>query len=478
MPTQKKIKVKVKKQTDDDIRISLYDPLQIDVGWRARSDMGDLDELCDSIKECGQLQPILVSKNGNKKPLLIAGYRRMQACKKLGIKVRAEIVIPKDTHFELKRQLHENFKRKDFDPLEAAAGLERLKKLYESEHPETKRGAPGRKAAKSPSEPLIAESAKLKAPRFTIVASKEMGCSERRVQELLAINSLPKKYKKEIEQAKTTHERNKVAQECFRKVREDNKLKRLKEQAEAKRQKSIEDQLAGEAGVPSIVLHYGDNKDFMKGEELYDVILTDPPYDREKSLISHVARASINLEKHSWDGLEIDWVLRAAPMLAKGGHLLVFCPLEAIGAYELVCKAAELEYRQCMIWIKTNPAPTHRPVYASAVEALIWAVKPGKVPYFNPKFKRAGAGSINVFSGPSVPGSANDRIHPTQKPEWLITELLNIHAAADFEHRVLDPFAGGATTGVVCKKLKLACTMIENDEDYVKKARIRLDAVG
>jgi DNA modification methylase len=163
--------------------------------------------------------------------------------------------------------------------------------------------------------------------------------------------------------------------------------------------------------------------------------------------------------------------------LTKGGHLLAFCPLEEIGAYKLVCKAAKLDYRQALVWIKTNPAPVHREAYASAVEAIIWAVKPGGRPYRDPQAAKAGAESLNVFWGPGVPGSAKDRIHPTQKPEWLIRKLLKLHANADLGHRVIDPFAGGATTGVVCRQEGFACTMIERDEDIVRKAKIRLEAM-
>lgn len=443
---------------------------------RVRQDVGDINDLAASISKFGQIQPITVFVH-NGRAVLESGERRRLACIQLKRPVLAVFVDQAESYTRLTRQLHENFRRKDFDDLEASEGLTRQKRLYEAAHPETRVGSTGGSGTAKRTKDDIAESAKSSpAPRFTMVASKEMGVSERRVQELLAIDKLPKKYKKKIEAATTTSERKKVIQECFQQVRQDRKRSDMEAAAAAKRQMSIEDAVEDSKNRPAIVVHYGDNREFMVGSELYEVCCTDPPYDRERNAIQHTTRASVNPEAHDWDKLDVGWVLRAAPMLTKGGHLLVFCPLEYIGAYELAIQQAELDYRGAMVWVKSNPAPVHRDCYASAVEGIVWATKPGAKPWFNPEMAKAGAASWNVFQGPTVPGSAKDRIHPTQKPEWLIQRLLTTHASPELGHRVLDPFAGGGTTGVVCQKLRLACTMIERDEDFIKALKLRLEA--
>jgi len=460
------------------------DPKKIEIGWRARSDLGDIHELAESIRELGQIHPIRVVTNGKGKPELIAGFRRVEACKKLGIKVRAEVwpAEQRDNaleaeHLELRRQLAENLKRKDFDALEEGEGLRKLKAIYQELHEETKPGQTGGRGSVRKID--IAKSAKsnaaVPAPRFSLEAAKALGCSTRKVDELLEIGNLPKAYKKKIEAAKTTAERNQVARECITKVRQDRKLENLRKRAEERKQQQLEDLEKGKR--PPVILHHGDNKDYLKGKELFEVCLTDPPFDRERSIISHAARASINPKQHKWDKLDVGWVLKVAPMLVPGGQIISFCPAEAIGAYELAFQAAGLEYRQFMIWLKTNPAPAHRDVYPNAVEALVWATKPGKKYYWDDRLQKAGAEAINVFQGSGVPGSAKDRVHPTQKPEWLISKLLHQHANPDLGHRILDPFAGSGTTGVVCKKMGLACTLIEENEEYVKAAKLRLEAV-
>jgi ParB family chromosome partitioning protein len=50
------------------------------IGERHRKDMGDLASLARSIRDIGLLHPIVVSQDG----LLLAGGRRLEACKMLG----------------------------------------------------------------------------------------------------------------------------------------------------------------------------------------------------------------------------------------------------------------------------------------------------------------------------------------------------------------------------------------------------------
>ena len=52
----------------------------IQIGPRHRHDLGDIAGLAASIKEIGLLHPIIVSPDGR----LIAGKRRLEACKRLG----------------------------------------------------------------------------------------------------------------------------------------------------------------------------------------------------------------------------------------------------------------------------------------------------------------------------------------------------------------------------------------------------------
>jgi ParB family transcriptional regulator, chromosome partitioning protein len=54
----------------------------IKVGKRYRRDLGDIDALAASIEDIGLLHPIIVDEQG----FLLAGARRLAACKRLGWK--------------------------------------------------------------------------------------------------------------------------------------------------------------------------------------------------------------------------------------------------------------------------------------------------------------------------------------------------------------------------------------------------------
>jgi len=449
--------------------VTHLDPSAVKVGTRIRTDLGDLHGLSESIRREGQIEPIVVLELPSGELLLDAGLRRLRACQRLGVRVRAEVVkvgIRGDNKVQfnfrkLMREIRENADRKQFDALEEAEALRRSKELYERAYPQSQHGKHGAQHGKSPKMPKV--------PRFSTVASEAMGMSERKVYDLLAIAALPAAAKQSIEKAAPA-ERNKLIQSHVREARDAAKVEALKEKAVTAKQAVL-----GSKELPPAVVHVGDCADFMTGKHLYDLVLTDPPYERGRSEITHTARKSLNPKDFAWDKLDVGWVLKVEPLLVPGGQLLAFCPIEVVGDYEWICKVAGLEYRQCLLWKKTNPAPSHRPVYPYAVEAIVWAVKPGATPHFDRSVAGVGAEHSNVFSGPSMPGTSGDRVHPTQKPEWLISALLKIHAKAPMH--VFDPFAGSGTTAVCARKLGMPSTSIERDSKFVEVAVARLGAV-
>jgi ParB family chromosome partitioning protein len=102
----------------DDIRPNKGQP-------RKNFDEQALEELADSIKQNGVLQPILVRKKGQKYEI-VAGERRYQASKKAGM---TDIpVVVKDISDEdvFKLALIENLQRSDLDPIEEAQGFKTL----------------------------------------------------------------------------------------------------------------------------------------------------------------------------------------------------------------------------------------------------------------------------------------------------------------------------------------------------------------
>jgi DNA modification methylase len=451
-------------------------PLEIERGWRARSDLGDLAGLMESIRERGQVQPILVrmveKDGGVTVPRLIAGERRRKSCEILGISVRATIADPSDEFNDLSRQLDENFHRKDFDALEAGEGLQRLKVLYEEAHPETKHGTTGGKPRKGKGPRTKIGESKDVPPmdRFTLAASRSCGCSESKVKELLIVAQIPEADKRSIRKAPTSAERNKRVRQVVSGIRKKKRVERMEGLANLREAMAPDDKEELVETESKCILKFQDNSDFFAQAEpeSFDLILTDPPYSLDWSEISHSTRAALN-KGAAWDVLDVGWVAKAVPLLAPHGSILAFCPAEWVGFYKMVFGGLGLDYQGHMVWEKDNPAPQHRPGYQMSTEHIVWASKGS--PYFRPP-ENAGA-DHNVFHGPVCGG--NERLdHTCQKPLWLIRKLLDRHVAGAM--RVLDPFVGVGSTLVACKERGLYCVGVERDETFVHQARLRLQA--
>jgi len=451
------------------VKVVLLDPKSIKVGWRVRKDYGDLKELADSISEIGQLQPAVVRQNAKGEYVIIAGLRRVRACRMLGIKVRVTVMAPESEEHNLVMQLAENVKRKGFDKLEVAEGLKRYQRVYAKMHPETASGATGRGRAKS----------KDAAPRFTLVAARQLGVSETVVMDLMGIANLPADEKKEVEKASTTRERNVAATKALSKVRYTRKVQKLEDEGEKKakaraKKAKAKGKPAPKAPPVSFFLGAWEGKIKDLEPESVDLVLTDPQYNLERSLIAHAERSSIN-EDVDWDKLDVGWVSAIADsgVLAKNSTIVAHCPLEAIGDYKWVMGKAGLKYRGALIWHKTNPGTAHRNTYLSSCEAIVWATK-GKGGTFVP-FSNAGVKDAhNFIEGPICGG--NERLkHPAQKPLWLIRKLLKRHSQKG--DVVLDLFAGTGTTLVACREMKLQCIGIEKSRKYARLLRARLEVM-
>ncbi len=85
----------------------------------------EIEELANSIKKEGLLQPILVTKMGDHYQI-IAGERRWQACKSLGMKTIPVRFWAADNDKALELALIENIQRSDLNPIEEAYGYKRL----------------------------------------------------------------------------------------------------------------------------------------------------------------------------------------------------------------------------------------------------------------------------------------------------------------------------------------------------------------
>ncbi len=102
----------------NDIRPNPYQP-------RRQFSEGELAELADSIRRYGVLQPIVV-RSGDEGLELVAGERRLRACKMLGLDTIPAVVRDLSDEDLAVLALVENLQREDLHFLEEAQGYQRL----------------------------------------------------------------------------------------------------------------------------------------------------------------------------------------------------------------------------------------------------------------------------------------------------------------------------------------------------------------
>lgn len=107
----------------DNIRANTHQP-------RSHFNEDDLDELADSIKEHGILQPLIVVRRNDSEENyyeIIAGERRYRASKKLGLATVPVVVRDiEDENKLLELALIENIQRTDLNPMEEAEAYQKL----------------------------------------------------------------------------------------------------------------------------------------------------------------------------------------------------------------------------------------------------------------------------------------------------------------------------------------------------------------
>ncbi len=96
---------------------------------RRNFDKESLNELAESIKLHGLIQPIIVNETADGY-MIIAGERRYRACKICGLK-EINAIVKKYTEKQIAEiSIIENLQREDLNPVEAARGIKRLMDEY------------------------------------------------------------------------------------------------------------------------------------------------------------------------------------------------------------------------------------------------------------------------------------------------------------------------------------------------------------
>ena len=225
---------------------------------RKRFDQESLEELAQSIKEYGLIQPIIVTKKENYYSI-IAGERRWRASKLAGLKKIPAIIREDNEKINSEISLIENMQREDLNPYEKALGIKTLIDTYGlSQEEVAKKLGKGRSTVANWIRVLNLE------PRVLEMA-KEGKLSEGLCKALLAITDPEKQYNTAIQML----ERGATVRQVEKKA----KIKETKEEQQRNHilYKSIEDNFGSFFGTKvrldagkrrgKIIIEYTSNDD-------------------------------------------------------------------------------------------------------------------------------------------------------------------------------------------------------------------------
>jgi len=206
-----------------------------------------------------------------------------------------------------------------------------------------------------------------------------------------------------------------------------------------------------------------------------DLILTDPPYaiSRKtgfKSVKNGVDRFAVSMDFGKWDHKSIDLQKLcdlSYESLRKGGTAIIWYDLWKITDLEMAMSKSGFKMIRLIIWQKTNPVPLNQSAtyLSNSREIAIVGVKCGK-PTFHSKY------DTGIYNAP-IPRHNGNRIHPTQKPVDLFSELIEKHS--NLGDLVVDPFLGSGTTAISSIRKGRDFMGCDIDESYVEASRRRAE---
>lgn len=116
----------------DNLREHVTAPIPVDERSKTgASTPDDIEQLADSIREVGLLQPIVARRDGDRL-VVVAGHRRLAAVKRLRwTDVDVIVRAPMKPDHVIAAMLIENGQRRDLDPIEEARGITKLKAQHD-----------------------------------------------------------------------------------------------------------------------------------------------------------------------------------------------------------------------------------------------------------------------------------------------------------------------------------------------------------
>lgn len=397
--------------------------VEIQVGDRFRTAFEGIEELAESIREFGLIEPIVCDENN----CLIAGERRLRAHQLLKLET-IEVKYMNELNDLQKREieLEENLHRKDFTWQEEVTAKAKLHGLKQKIHGSAVKGHDSKGWGIGDTATALGESP----AKVSIDIALARG--------LKAFPELLKEKGKYAAIKKLKHLQEKVLQDEL-----------------AKRMKKV-----GILNSPNIYCgNCLEELDKLEAESV-DLVLTDPPYGidiedsqifgREQSKDTRFADG----EFETFDLLD-KVIPKLFRVLKQDRHIFLFCAIDKFSRVrEMLIKHGFWAHHIPLIWDKGSGSyPSQSTTFVHSYEPFIHAMKGKRKLFGTPR---------DIFTVKRVP--SDKKIHPTEKPTELLRTLIGLTTLAG--EVVLDPFAGSGATIVSARETSRQGIGIEMDPVY------------
>ena len=447
--------------TDQNNRVHRADPgtiLVSDNRHRKSFARKPLDLLIESMKDLGQLQPIVCTKDSEGRILLIAGERRLRAC--IHSKMEVEFILKEEVTDPLmleRIELEENLVRENLSWQEEVAAGERLHAILQ------KMAGPaglGRSHGVRDTAEFLGASKSIVAEDIALPVW---------IRENPEVAAAPSKTvaKKIVKRLTETVVKGEALEGALEKQKLERERMTVREGGDAPKPPASEKERV--AGLQQERLLYYDERCrhgelavVMPDLGLFDVVNFDPPWNVAFDEVSKMVPGKKMYKDHPKVGEMLSWIQGIWHSMSDNSHLYMFFGIVHHNLiYSMLEEVGFTVNRIPLIWWKRGSHRTRNPLTwpGRSYEPIAFARKGSK--------PLARQGLPDLIDTPA-PTPAMKGIHPSAKhPEIFQQLLLRSCSPGD---RVLDPMAGSGMFGVAAEdlieRLALDWWMIEKDEDF------------
>jgi len=422
------------------MRVDIIPVTAIIVEDRFRQDYGDLEELAQSIKERGLIQPLAVMQEGDHFRLL-AGGRRYEACRLISMEAIPVRIYPEGlTELERKSiELTENLQRKDMTWAEEVSLKKAIHDIQVALHGEKVSSRPDAEGwSKRDTASLIGETHTNTADDIRLAEAMLILPDLANCETKAEANRMLKVLKKDLEAAV-------IAQEI--------QNKQSSTPIDIQRKKIIDSYIIGD---------FFDHAS-RTPEGVYDLIECDPPYAIDETelfedLGTGTSRGFVEFSGTSYEEFITRLVKECRRLLTDQGWLIMW---HAMHPWNPVIKQLLLDNGfktgRPAIWYKPFTRP-HNPVHSlgSGYEPFFYARK-GNTAIANSM-------RTDVYQYNRLTGDA--KVHPTEKPIELIQDIMSTFLQSNRRNTILIPFLGSGNSLLAAANLGHQAVGYELNADF------------